>query len=150
MSKKKIILITLAVLLLTSQLIRIDKTPMKVDPSLHIEQNVNVPDNIKIYLKNACYDCHSAETDYPWYSNITLVAIWLRSHVRGARQHLNFADWASYDEEKQHHKLEEIIEVLELQTMPIKSYKWMHPEAKLTDDDYAALLTYFGELRQGR
>ncbi|MEE9372431.1 MAG: heme-binding domain-containing protein [Saprospiraceae bacterium] len=147
MNKKKIILLSVIAIILGLQFVQIDTKPLKIDPKHHLEQAIEVPDHIKIMLDNACNNCHSAKTNYPWYSKITVVALWLRGHVNGGRQHINFAEWGTYDNNKKIQKLGEIIEVLEQKRMPLKSYKMVHPEARLSDEDYQSMLIFFKNLQ---
>ncbi len=131
--KKRRIFIGLIAFFVVIQLFRIDKTNPPIEPSLDFVKLENPPENIAVLLKNACYDCHSHSTEYPWYTNVQPFAWMIRSHFRGGRQHLNFAEWGNYDEAKKRHKLEEIAEEVESNVMPMKSYVFMHSEAKMSD-----------------
>ena len=82
----------------------------------------------------ACYDCHSNETVWPWYSNIAPVSWLIQRDVDSGRRHLNFSDWAN-SREKQ-----EIVEVISGGYMPPSQYLLMHPEAKLTDAEKQAFI----------
>ncbi len=86
-------------------------------------------------LKTSCYDCHSNNTAYPWYNNIAPVSWILANHVNEGKEHLNFSEWDLYTPEKQHDLLDEIIEVVEENEMPLGSYLIIHDEAKLSDAD---------------
>ena len=90
MRTKKRLLILLGILLLI-QLIRIDKTNPPIDPAVDFEPVVKPPDDVMVLLKSACYDCHSNETRYPWYSNVAPVSWWLKHHINEAREHLKTA-----------------------------------------------------------
>ena len=100
------------------------------------------PQNIAKLIKDACYDCHSYETEYPWYSKIQPVGWWLRSHVRGGRINLNYSEWGTLDEDKKKHKIEETIEEIEAKHMPLKSFTWTHPEARLSETDIKSLIDW--------
>jgi hypothetical protein len=99
-------------------------------------------------MKSSCYDCHSNETVYPWYSNVAPVSWLLKSHIKGARQQVNFSTWGDYDLDDQQHAIRECIEVLEEKRMPMKSYVWMHKEAKLSEQDRDRLMVYFSSLKK--
>ena len=71
------------------------------------------PKSIEGVLVNACYDCHSNNTKYPWYNNIAPVNYWLADHVDHGKGHLNFSEWADYSPGKKDHKLDECIEMVE-------------------------------------
>ncbi|WP_046758767.1 heme-binding domain-containing protein [Kordia jejudonensis] len=83
-------------------------------------------------LKAACYDCHSSNTEYPWYSNIEPISYWMDGHVQHGKDELNFSEWSTYSVKRKDHKLEEIIEEVEEGHMPISSYTWTHGDATLT------------------
>lgn len=119
---KKKIFVILAIVLLAIQFVR----PQK---NINTEQtNINqIPDNVLKDLKVACYDCHSNNTIYPWYSNIQPVAWWLNKHIENGKRHLNF------DETLSKKDYEEIIEVIEENEMPLFSYTIIHRDAKLSD-----------------
>jgi hypothetical protein len=94
-----------------------------------------VPENVKNILKASCYDCHSNNTYYPWYSNVQPVGWWMQFHVDEGKLELNFDEFASYDKKKQHKKLEEIVEEIKINRMPLPSYLKIHKDAKLTQDE---------------
>jgi len=96
-------------------------------------------------IKDACYDCHSNQTIYPAYTRIQPLGFYLRSHIRGGRQKLNFSTWTDYPTKKQIHKLEECVEVLEDRRMPLKSYTWLHPKSKLSEVDRQSLIAFFSK-----
>lgn len=86
-------------------------------------------------LFNACSDCHSNSTKYPWYNQITPVNFWMKGHVDEGKEHLNLSDWSTFSNKKKAHKLEETYELVEAKEMPLNSYTWTHREAKLTDEE---------------
>ncbi|MBX2828694.1 MAG: heme-binding domain-containing protein [Flavobacteriaceae bacterium] len=91
-------------------------------------------------LKSNCYDCHSNQTQYPWYAEVAPISFWLDDHVRHGKGELNFSDWESYSVKKKDHKLEEIIEEVEEEHMPLDSYTWMH--GSLSEEDKKALFLW--------
>ncbi len=130
-------------LLLLIQFFQIDKTKPPVDPAKDFIQVRNPPSKIAMLLKNACYDCHSNHTKYPWYTNVQPIAWWIKSHVNNGRRELNFSDWATYSEKKQAHKLEECYEMVEGTEMPLLSYMIAHREAWLDEAQRAELVEWF-------
>ena len=92
----------------------------------------NPPEDVKLILKETCFDCHSDYTRYPWYNNITPVNYWLNGHVEHGKEELNFSKWTEFSEKRKDHKLEEIMELVESKEMPLNSYTWTHKEAKLS------------------
>ena len=109
----------------------------------------NPPENVKLVLKETCFDCHSNHTRYPWYSKITPVDYWMAGHVDHGKGELNFSNWAEFSVKKKDHKLEEIIELVEKKEMPLPSYTWTHRDAKLTDEQINAVVTWAQQVRSG-
>jgi Haem-binding domain len=90
-------------------------------------------------LKRACYDCHSNQTHWPWYSRVAPVSWWIAHDVTLGRREINFSEWGSYYPLTRRRKLQWIGRSLREEQMPPWSYRLMHPGARLTDDDRAAL-----------
>ncbi|MBK7106098.1 MAG: heme-binding domain-containing protein [Ignavibacteriae bacterium] len=139
---KKILLIIVAVFAVI-QFIRIDKTNPEAKQENDFINFSNPPTEISTVIKNACYDCHSHQTKYPWYSDIAPVSWLLKNHIDDGRRHLNFSIWNEYDNEKQLHKLDECIEMIKSGEMPMQGYVMMHSEAKLSDEQKNALIEWF-------
>jgi Haem-binding domain len=99
----------------------------------------------KAVLVASCYDCHSNNTNYPWYANVQPVAWWLEGHVKDGKKHLNFSEFTTYAPKKQHHKFEEIKEALTDGWMPLESYTWIHKNSILTKEQSAALVKWCEE-----
>lgn len=144
---KKKILIGVVVILVIMQFFRIDKTVPPHDDATDIINMTGVDAETAGLLKAACYDCHSYDTKYPWYTNVAPLSFWIKGHIKGGRQKLNFAEWASYDTDKQRHKIEESIEEIQEKHMPLKSYTWLHPEGKLTDEQNEKLMTWMKSVK---
>ncbi len=85
--------------------------------------------------KRACFDCHSNTTTWPWYSNIAPVSWLTQRDVNGGRQHLNFSEWGK----PQRHAGDAVTEVRG-GDMPPWFYLPMHPDARLSDAEKAALM----------
>lgn len=135
MRKLKFLIIGLALLFALAQLIRPELANPPVDPAERIEASVAIPENVAAILKRSCNDCHTNETVYPWYANITPVNWWLKSHFEHGREHLNFSTWSKYTPQQKEKRLEEICEVVESGEMPLPSYLWGHRDAVLSAED---------------
>jgi len=83
-------------------------------------------------LKTSCYDCHSNNTDYPWYAHIQPGGWWLASHIREGKEELNFNEFGNYTSRRQQSKLKAISNSIKDRTMPISSYTLIHRNAKLS------------------
>jgi hypothetical protein len=126
----------LAVLLAAIQLVPVKRT----NPPVTAE--VVAPDDVKAILRRACYDCHSHETRWPWYSRLAPISWWLVDHVGEGRADLNFSRWPMLDLEAQGEALRDIVQQLEQDKMPLKSYRLGHPEARLDAQAKAVLLDW--------
>ena len=96
-----------------------------------ISWDINAPANVSGILRTSCYDCHSNETRWPWYSYIAPVSYFIASDVSEGRKHLNFSEWDKYDEQKKAKKLDGIIEMVEEGEMPLPMYTLIHKDAIL-------------------
>ena len=144
---KKILVIVLTIFF-AIQFIRPSKNTTTNDSLKNdISSVYPVPENVRNILKSSCYDCHSNNTYYPWYSNIQPVGLWMQFHVDEGKLELNFNEFASYDKKKQHKKLEEIAEEIKINQMPLPSYVKMHKEAKLTQDEKYILTDWVNSLQ---
>jgi mono/diheme cytochrome c family protein len=132
MSKAKAGLIALAVLVL----IQLVPVPRENPP---VEEEVAAPSEVRQILRRSCYDCHSHETVWPWYSRIAPLSWLVAYDIREAREHLNFSTWNRYDDAKRRHKLEEAWEEVEEGEMPLWLYLPLHPEARLSQKDRDAI-----------
>ena len=150
--KKKItlkkILLVLAILLLFIQSFRIDKSIKPVDSSKDFISLTSPSTEVNQLLKMACYDCHSNQPTFPWYSNVAPVSWWIKHHIDEGSEHLNFSEWGTFTPKRKHHKLEECVEMLEDGEMPMSSYTWMHNESKLTDAQRLLLVNWFKGLKE--
>lgn len=86
----------------------------------------------------ACFDCHANTTTWPWYSNIAPISWFLQNHVDEGREKLNFTEWDGAA--KQVRAAKHAAKEVEEGEMPLSTYLWMHPDARLSADDKAALV----------
>lgn len=137
MGKK--ILIGLVLLVVVMQLLQ---------PTRNISEGISENDISKVYalptevqqvFEKKCFDCHSNNTHYPWYIHIQPIGWWMASHIKEAKDHLNFSEFKTYNEKKTARKLEELSEEVTEGSMPLRSYVWLHPDAKLTPEETKAI-----------
>nr|WP_209789073.1 heme-binding domain-containing protein [Chryseobacterium sp. PvR013] len=102
-------------------------------PSTDISKVYKLPANVQSVLRNSCYDCHSNSTHYPFYSYIQPLSYYLEKHIKKGKEELNFNEWGSYSRRKQTNKLESIVNQIQQKKMPLTSYTYLHPEAKLSE-----------------
>ena len=132
---KRILIIVLVVLVGVFLLIQlIPYGHQHTNPPVVQEPNWDSPQTREL-AQRACFDCHSNEVVWPWYSNIAPVS-WLVQHdVDEGLRYLNFSDWGRVREPY------EILEVLQGGRMPPSQYLIMHPDAKLTQAEKDALVS---------
>ena len=143
----KKIALALLVVLVGMQFYRPEKNVAVGDYVAAFETETNPSPEVKAILNTACYDCHSDNTEYPWYNNIAPVSYWLADHIEDGKKHLNFSDWQNYDAKKKDHKLEELIEEVKEGEMPLKEYTWTHGDAKLSQEQISSLLAWADGVR---
>ncbi len=136
MTRSKIVLIVIVGLFVILQLIPLNQT----NPA--VIQDVSAPADIKAILKTSCYDCHSNETVWPWYSRVAPGSFLITRDVVQGRKHLNFSDFSEMDVFDSTDIADEILEVLEEGEMPILPYLLLHPDASLSDSETKALMTW--------
>jgi len=149
MSKKKRLLwYSIIGVIVLMQAYPVSQPKISEDNPNDLIATTEVPDNIAGMLKTACYDCHSNETIYPWYSYVAPIKWLVYRDTYEGREDLNFSNWADMSKMDQATALSDISdEVLEGE-MPMKIYPIMHAEAKLSDEDRQALADWADELTE--
>lgn len=108
-------------------------------------QVYKMPVEVKTLLQTACYDCHSNNTDYVWYDYVQPVRALVENHIKNAKKDLNFNVWGSYSERKQERLLNSIIEQIKTKKMPLSSYRFMHKNAAINDEQIKVLTNWLKE-----
>lgn len=106
-----------------------------------------VSDSVQQIFNKTCNDCHSNNTNYPWYANIQPVAWWLNDHVTDGKKHFNLNEFASYSIAKQYKKLEECMEEVKEGEMPLESYIIIHKNAILSTREKELLYDWANAVR---
>jgi len=145
---KKLIPVILLLILLVIQLFPIstENSPVIADQDLASFLPQGQESDLLPLIKASCYDCHSNNTTYPKYTRFQPVGWWTKGHVKGGRQKVNFSKWGSYTQKERIAKAQECAEVIEQKRMPMKSYTWLHADAKLDKEARAALVRLFENL----
>ena len=136
---KKFLWILFFIALIVIQFIPVDRT----NPASISE--INAPDDLKTIFRNSCYNCHSNETVWPWYSYIAPASWLLVSDVNEGREHLNFSNWNTLDLSKQTKLREEIWEEIREEHMPLWQYRILHPGSKLSQEQKNLIRNWAGE-----
>ncbi len=134
-------ILTILFLLITIQFIKIDlAASKKVDP----KNEIQAPKKIKNILQRACYDCHSYQTNMPWYGNIAPISWEVRSHIKKGRKAVNFQEWGTYEKKRREKIYNGIAKSINFR-MPLPSYVTLHPEAELTTEERGKIRTWAKE-----
>jgi hypothetical protein len=107
-----------------------------------ISNIIPVPDSVKSLLKNACYDCHSNNTKYPWYDNVQPVGWYLAGHIKKAKENLNFNEFGNYSARRKASKLDDIANEIRENGMPLPSYRLLHKVARLSHIEKEMLINW--------
>jgi hypothetical protein len=136
---KKMIFVIILLLLVAFAVIQFIPVDRSNPP---VETEIPTPPQVKTVLRSACYDCHSNETTWPWYSYIAPIS-WLVAHdVHEGRDELNFSTWNRYNTKQQVEKLKKTLEEIEEDEMPPWFYMVVHRDIQLSALERAALQTW--------
>ena len=128
---------------LAIQFIPVERNVSTVPPGQSFEKTEKVPANVAAILKVSCYDCHSNNTRYPWYSVLQPGAWFMARHIKKGKEELNFDEFNNYSKRRKKAKIKSIISQIEKEEMPLKSYLLLHPDAGLTPNKKKVLLQFF-------
>ena len=140
-NKRNLLIAFLAVFALI-QFKVIDKSPIEINPESDFLMIEQAPKEVVELIQTSCYDCHSNLTTYPWYSNIAPVSWWLKSHIDNGRGKLNFSEWDSYSLEERDTLKVKSASLIEKKWMPIVTYKIIHKESRLSEEQRALLIDW--------
>lgn len=145
MKAVKVIIITLIVIFIAVQFIP-SGIPLNVpDDDRSIANDSLVAGSVLKKLRNSCFDCHSNQVNFPWYSKIAPSSWFLSGHINEGRSHLNFSVWEDYSNREKVRILEEIKDEVASGGMPLKSYLLIHRDAKPDSASVTAILKWADE-----
>ncbi|MCX6174779.1 MAG: heme-binding domain-containing protein [Ignavibacteriales bacterium] len=96
-----------------------------------VNADINAPTEVKNIFKSSCYDCHSNETAWPWYSKIAPISWLIVDDVMDGRKKLNFSEWEKFYSDKRTKLKKKILDEINQDEMPKDIYTIMHTNAKL-------------------
>jgi hypothetical protein len=137
----------LGVVFIAIQFVPVERSNQPVDPNRTFQAKVNVPPYIDRLVSRSCYDCHSNETDWPWYSYIAPSSWLLSADVQNGRSLLNFSNW-DYNMFRSVGRLDQMAEEVYQGRMPLPIYLIMHPDAKLSNTEKDSLLDWIDLVRE--
>ena len=109
-----------------------------LDPKASITASLNVPPDVAETLRKACYNCHSNETSWPWYSRLPVAGAQISHDVENGRHAMNFSEWGARRTARPNvgaAMLEAACTAIEAGEMPKFPYPLVHPEARLSNDE---------------
>ncbi|MFQ5628716.1 MAG: heme-binding domain-containing protein [bacterium] len=130
-----------AILLVIIQFIPVDR----MNPPVVKQSELQVPGDVMDIFRKSCFDCHSNQTNWPFYSYVAPVS-WLVAHdVEEGREKFNFSEWQKLTEAKKRKLQEEIAEEISEDEMPLWIYLIMHPQAELTEQQKQTVMNWSGK-----
>lgn len=130
------------------QFIPTELNSSETTPKTDFLQVNNTPKEVSTLLKTSCYDCHSNNTNYPWYNKIQPVAWFLENHVVEGKNELNFNEWDTYSKRRKNSKLKSIINQIKEDKMPLASYTFIHDDAKLSTSEKELIINYIKQIKE--
>ena len=138
----KRLLILIVVLLVVIQFVPIKTPSNNVNISNDLVSVEKLDGDVSVILKTSCYDCHSNQTPYPWYSHVAPVSWLVANDVKEGRAKLNFSDWKLNNKRRKIRQLEDIKEQVQQGEMPMGIYTVIHKKAKLTESQKQLLVKW--------
>ncbi|MRT16791.1 MULTISPECIES: heme-binding domain-containing protein [Aequorivita] len=143
----KIIALIFLVAFITIQFFPIELNQSDTVPKTDFLLVNTVPETIQKKLEVSCYDCHSNNTEYPWYSKIQPAAWFLEDHIKEGKAELNFNEWDDYSDRRKNSKLKSIINQIKDDEMPLESYTYIHGDAIFSADEKEEMIQFMEQLR---
>ncbi len=138
----KILLVIIVILFIAIQFIPSSQNMGGQELTTDISKSVIMPSKVHSVLKNACYDCHSNNTYYPWYSKIQPARLIMDTHVKEGKEELNFSEFGSYSTRSKINKLKGLANSIKDNIMPLSSYKLMHKNANLSNEEKNLIINW--------
>jgi hypothetical protein len=144
---RRILFFSLAIFFVM-QLFQPERNTSNENLKTELANHYKIPDSVETLLNTICYDCHSNNTDYPWFINVQPIGWYMQSKIKTGKKHLNFSEFGNYTKEQAIRKLSEIEDVMKTNRMPLKSYKWYNKEADLNDQQRNAITRWASKLKE--
>jgi len=145
----KLTALAVAILFISVQFVRPPKANPPVDPARTIESHTSLTPEVAGIFERACKDCHSNQTEWPWYAQVAPISWYVAVHVKDGRKHLNFSEWSAYDRGRADWLLGAMCMTAERGRMPLPSYTRLHHPATLSPADVRTLCAW-SQAERGR
>ena len=148
MSPANTVAIVAVAVFIALQAIPVDRSNPPVDPARTIFASEALPAKVEMVLRRSCQDCHSNQTQWPWYSYVAPMS-WIVAHdVHAARRQMNFSQWSGYSEKQREQRLNGICEQVVNGDMPEGKYALIHRRARVSEDERAAICQWVERSRR--
>jgi hypothetical protein len=143
------ILLALLILFIGIQFVRPEQTNPASDPKLSIASAAAVAPDERVLgiINRSCFDCHSNQTRWPWYSKVAPLSWTVAHDVEEGRGKMNFSLWGSYSTEDKLHALKDLCEEVTEGKMPPGNYLIAHGDADLSDAERDLLCAWANQER---
>ena len=142
---KRTILFLIAVFVLI-QLYRPNKNHKEYRVANDFLEISNAPEDIKLLIKNSCYDCHSNYTNYEWYDNVAPISWWVDKTVAKGKVAINLSEWEDTNPQKRLSFLAACVFDIKTDRMPTEHYLKMHPSAKLSVEEKEKIIMWIDDI----
>jgi len=132
----------IGVALVGMQFIQPDRSTPAFDPMNDLARISATDSSVAAILRRSCYDCHSYQTRWPFYSYIAPASWLVANDVREGRRHVNFSLWGKYADTRKLQSLDDIHDQVSDGGMPLPKYLMLHPGARLSTSDRDAILRW--------
>jgi Haem-binding domain len=100
---------------------------------------ISAPPEVEATLRRSCFDCHSNQTQWPWYRHIAPISWEVARDIELGRRQVNFSEWGEYYPSTRRRKLLWVRRALQQEDMPPRSYQLIHPTSRLSPETRAQL-----------
>jgi hypothetical protein len=135
----KFVVLAIVVALIAGQFVQPDRSNPPINPNSTFEAVARPSSDLAAIVQRACYDCHSNNTVWPWYSRIAPVSWLVADDVKEGRAHLNFSEWGLLGADVAQRRLLSACDEVKAGGMPLWQYRLLHPAAKLSEQDIKTL-----------
>ncbi len=140
--KLKLVGIGLIAVLIVLQFFQPELNSAPIDPELDMLELLAPPEPVADLIRDACYDCHSNQTNYPWYNRISPVSLYLYKHIKKGKTELNFSEYDLLDKADKVGTFADFCDVVDAGSMPLQSYMLIHKDARLTQEERETLCNW--------
>lgn len=129
------------------QFFPVNENQSKIVPQTDFMVVNKVPATVEQSLQVSCYDCHSNNTNYPWYNKIQPAAWFMEDHIKHGKGELNFNEWGTYSDRRKNSKLRSIINQIASGEMPLDSYTLIHRDAVFSKAQQNEVIVFMKQLK---